>query len=91
MFNAGTVLVIIFYDEKKNSLSEPPYIFTYGFINMKKNEMLINNWKNKIDEYLKKEEKSANWEKKIEDYIEKELLGDWNKDKPLIHTIVEYK
>jgi ribonuclease J len=43
MFNAGTVLVIIFYDKKKNSLSEPPYIFTYGFINMKKNEILINN------------------------------------------------
>src|SRR3954465_2174493 len=43
MSQSGTVLVVLFYDKKKNSLSEPPYIFTYGFINMKRNENLINN------------------------------------------------
>ena len=76
---------------KKNSLSESPYIFTYGFINMKRNENLINNWKDKISEYIKKDEKKINWEEETKKYINEELLRDWSKEKPLIHTIVEYK
>ena len=42
MSQGGFLLVVIFYDKKKNKLTTPPYIFTYGFINMKKNEHLIN-------------------------------------------------
>lgn len=82
---------MLFYDKKKEKLSEPPYIFTYGFINMKRNEDLINNWKNKIGEYIKKEEKKADWEKEIKKYMEEELLRDWKREKPLINTILEYK
>ncbi|MEG7978629.1 MAG: ribonuclease J [Mollicutes bacterium UO1] len=43
MSQGGLVLVVIFYDKKKKKLSVPPYIFTYGFINMKKHEGLMNN------------------------------------------------
>ncbi|CAG8666829.1 12183_t:CDS:1, partial [Ambispora leptoticha] len=42
MSQGGFLLVVIFYDKKKSKLTTPPYIFTYGFINMKKNENLIN-------------------------------------------------
>ncbi|CAG8826536.1 25470_t:CDS:2, partial [Racocetra persica] len=39
----GFFLVVIFYDKAKRKLTTPPYLFTYGFINMKKNEHLLNN------------------------------------------------
>jgi len=41
MSQGGFVLVVIFYDKKKKRLNTPPYIFTYGFINMKKHEPLV--------------------------------------------------
>jgi len=44
---------------------------------------LINNWKNKIDEYIKKNEGKENWEEEIKNYLEAELLKSWNKEKPL--------
>lgn len=90
MTRGGSVLVVLFFDKKKNLLRENPYIFTYGFINMKKNENLINNWKNKISEYIKKEEGKTNWEKEIKNYLLEELLKDWVKEKPLVHAIVEF-
>src|SRR6266511_5885785 len=40
MSRGGFVLVVLFYNKKKRKLSTPPYIFTYGFINMKKHEDL---------------------------------------------------
>src|SRR5581483_754467 len=43
MSEGGLVLIVLFYDRKRNKLSDIPYIFTYGFINMKKNEELIDN------------------------------------------------
>jgi len=43
MSRGGFVLVVLFYNKKKRKLSTPPYIFTYGFINMKKHEDLISN------------------------------------------------
>jgi len=49
MSHGGVILVILFYDKKNRRLVNSPYLFTYGFINMKKSENLINNWKNKID------------------------------------------
>ena len=91
MSEGGLVLIVLFYDRKRNKLSDIPYIFTYGFINMKKNEELIDNWKNKISEYIKSNELRANWEEEAKNYWEKELLKDWNKEKPLIHTIVKYE
>ncbi|CAJ0831878.1 5406_t:CDS:2, partial [Entrophospora sp. SA101] len=42
MSQGGFFLVVLFYDRKKKKLTSSPYIFTYGFINMKKNENLIN-------------------------------------------------
>jgi len=42
MSQGGFFLVVLFYDRKKKKLTASPYIFTYGFINMKKNENLIN-------------------------------------------------
>jgi ribonuclease J len=42
MSQGGFLLVVLFYNKKKKQLATPPYIFTYGFTNMKKNENLIN-------------------------------------------------
>jgi len=42
MSQGGFFLVVLFYDKAKKKLSTPPCIFTYGFINMKKNENLLN-------------------------------------------------
>ena len=93
MSQGGFLLVVIFYDKKKNKLTTPPYIFTYGFINMKKNEHLINDWKLKISGLVmnKNQEKEPNWSEEIRNYMEGELLKNWNKEKPLIHTMVEYR
>nr|CAG8570150.1 2920_t:CDS:2 [Entrophospora candida] len=41
MSQGGVVLIVLFYDKKNKKLSDSPYIFTYGFINMKRNEELI--------------------------------------------------
>ena len=41
---------------------------------MKRNENLINNWRDKISEYMKKNEKKTNWEEETKKYIEEELL-----------------
>ena len=93
MSHGGFLLVVIFYDKKKNKLTTPPYIFTYGFISMKKNEHLINDWKLKISGLVmnKNHEKEPNWGEEIKNYMEGELLKNWNKEKPLIHTMVEYR
>ena len=93
MSQGGFLLVVIFYDKKKNKLTTPPYIFTYGFINMKKNEHLINDWKLKISGLVMKKnhENESNWGEEIRNYMEGELLKNWNKEKPLIHTMVEYR
>ncbi|CAG8539797.1 13557_t:CDS:2, partial [Ambispora gerdemannii] len=42
MSQGGVFLIVLFYNKKKRKLNESPYIFTYGFINMKKNENLLN-------------------------------------------------
>jgi ribonuclease J len=42
MSHGGLLLIVTFYNKKKQQLITPPYIFTYGFISMKKNEELIN-------------------------------------------------
>ena len=41
MSKGGLILILIFYDKKKKQLAELPYVFTYGFINMKKHVSLI--------------------------------------------------
>ena len=62
------------------------------FINMKKNEHLINDWKLKISGLINKNhEKEPNWSEEIRNYMEGELLKNWNKEKPLIHSMVEYR
>jgi ribonuclease J len=70
----GLILVLIFYDKKKEQLAESPYIFTYGFINMKKHGDLIDDWKRKISEQLKSREKSLPLVEELEKYVENELL-----------------
>jgi ribonuclease J len=41
MSRGGCFLVIFFYDKEKKKIQENPYIFTYGFINMKQNEKTV--------------------------------------------------
>jgi ribonuclease J len=41
MSQGGFFMVVIFYDKKNKKISDLPYIFTYGFTNMKKNEALF--------------------------------------------------
>ncbi|KLL04525.1 MAG: metallo-beta-lactamase family protein [Mycoplasmataceae bacterium RV_VA103A] len=92
MSQGGFFLVVIFYDKTKRKLTTPPYLFTYGFINMKKNEHLLNDWKTKITELIMNKilvkKQKLNWEEEIKNYLEEELLKSWNKEKPLIRAIV---
>ena len=74
MSQGGLILVLIFYDKKKEQLIESPYIFTYGFINMKKYGDLIDDWKNKISEQVKNKAKNLNLEEELKIYVENELL-----------------
>ncbi|WNE40510.1 MAG: Ribonuclease J1 [Mycoplasmataceae bacterium] len=93
MLRGGFILLVLFCNEQKNKLTIPPYIFTYGFINMKRYEKMFDSWKLKISEFVKNkiEEKDLKWSEDIKNYVEEELLKDWNKEKPLIHTILEYQ
>jgi ribonuclease J len=95
MSQGGMVLIVLFYHQKERKLSESPYIFTYGFINMEKNRNLINYWKNKIREHL---EINANndygeedWKNLVRNYTTTELLKDWKLEKPYIHCLLEVK
>ena len=88
MAQGGLILVLIFYDKKKEQLIESPYIFTYGFINMKKYGDLIDDWKNKISEQVKNKAKNLNLEEELKIYVENELLINWKKEKPLIHALI---
>lgn len=54
MSRGGVILIVLFYQEKLKKLSELPYIFTYGFINMEKSRNLINGWKKKFKNILGK-------------------------------------
>ncbi|CAI2163610.1 2073_t:CDS:2 [Funneliformis geosporum] len=74
MAQGGLILVLIFYDKKKEQLIEFPYIFTYGFINMKKYGELIDEWKNKISEQVKNKAKNLNLEEELKIYVENEFL-----------------
>ncbi|WNE40926.1 MAG: Ribonuclease J1 [Mycoplasmataceae bacterium] len=90
MLEGGFILLVLFYDNQKKILSIPPYIFTYGFINMKRYEKMFDNWKLKISEFVKnKTDEKKNQEEEIKNYIKEELLKDWNKEKPLVHIIIE--
>ncbi|CAJ0841886.1 10666_t:CDS:2 [Entrophospora sp. SA101] len=52
MSQGGVILIVIFYNRKKAKITEPPYIFTYGFINMQKSKNLTDSWKKKINDYI---------------------------------------
>ncbi|CAG8453765.1 10964_t:CDS:2 [Ambispora leptoticha] len=73
MSRGGLILVLIFYDKKKEQLAEPPYIFTYGFINMKKHGDLIDGWKNKINEQVKSRGKDLLLVEELKKYVENEF------------------
>ncbi|MCE8163025.1 MAG: ribonuclease J [Candidatus Moeniiplasma glomeromycotorum] len=89
----GLVLIVVFYDQKKGKLNLLPSLFTYGFMNMKKNETLLTSWRNKLNEYLNnlltKEVKESVIIQKTNDYFQMELLKYWKQKKPLVHTLVE--
>ncbi|MCE8163862.1 MAG: ribonuclease J [Candidatus Moeniiplasma glomeromycotorum] len=97
MLRGGAVLVVLFYNREKRMLIRPPYIFTCGFINMKKNESMLHNWelkiatltRNKINEQGKNEKGELNLGAEVKNYLENELLKNWNKEKPVIHAMVE--
>ncbi|MCE8159310.1 MAG: ribonuclease J [Candidatus Moeniiplasma glomeromycotorum] len=89
----GLVLIVLFYDPKKRKLDGSPALFTYGFINMKKNETLLNQWKNKLNDYLPKllsqEVKKEIIIQKTSGYFQTELLKYWKQKPPLVHTLIE--
>ncbi|KLL02502.1 MAG: metallo-beta-lactamase family protein [Mycoplasmataceae bacterium RC_NB112A] len=89
----GLVLIVIFYDQKKQKLNASPTLFTYGFINMKKNETLLNQWKDELNNYLLKLTTKKIEEKVItqqaSNYFQTELLKYWNRKRPLIYTLLE--
>ena len=97
MFNAG-VFIVLFFLEKENSLKRriSPYIFTYGFTNMKKNETMINIWKSKIAEFFNEKRKNkfeiVDLENSVFSYIKENLFLNWKDEKkPLIKVIIREK
>jgi len=76
------ILMVVFYNKFKENVIEKPYIFTHGFINMKKNENLINEWKKIIKDFMIKN----NELNLLEKFIEEKILKKWEK-KPLIKII----
>jgi len=42
MSQFGVLIIIFFYDKGQQSF-ELPYLFTYGFLNMEKNKILVQN------------------------------------------------
>lgn len=89
----GLVIIVIFYDPKKNKLNNPPFLFTYGFIHMKKNETLLNGWRNNLNDYLlkliTKETEQGIIIQMTNNYFQTELLKYWKQKKPLVYTLIE--
>ncbi|CAJ0649505.1 15726_t:CDS:2 [Entrophospora sp. SA101] len=70
---------------------ELPYLFTYGFLNMEKNKILVHNWKKTLHKLVNDEKKLSLTElkKKIKEKMENLLSQDLPQNKPLIISIVE--
>jgi hypothetical protein len=58
---------------------------------MKKYEEMFDIWKLKISDFIKYKSEEKKWEEGIKNYLEEELLKNWGKEKPLVHTIIEYE
>ncbi|RHZ35367.1 ribonuclease J [endosymbiont GvMRE of Glomus versiforme] len=90
VLEGGLFLIVIFCNKEKKILNKIPHIFTYGFINIKKNEYLINEWKKKINEFMIVcIQKKNDWKREIKDYVDKELLKNWTREKPYICPLIE--
>lgn len=95
MSKGGIIIVIFFWNFKKNQMNDYPYIFTYGFINMKENLSMINNWRNNISRFIVSEISNTRsiflgnefWKKKILIYIEN--IINISEKFPLVKIIFE--
>src|SRR6185369_11329823 len=90
MSHFGVIVIIAFYDQVQRKF-ELPYLFTYGFLNMEKNKILVHNWKKTLHKLVNDEKKLSLTElkKKIKEKMENLLSQDLPKNKPLIISIVE--
>src|SRR5437763_16629085 len=90
MSHSGVIVIIAFYDQIQQKF-ELPYLFTYGFLNMEKNKILVQNWKKSLHKLVNDEQKfSVNELKnKIKEKMENLFSQDLPKTKPLIISLVE--
>jgi len=90
MSHSGVIVIITFYDQVQQKF-ELPYIFTYGFLNMEKNKILVHNWKKSLHKLVNDEQKlSVNELKnKVKEKMENLFSQDLPTTKPLVISLVE--
>ena len=90
MSHSGVIVIIVFYDQAQQKI-ELPYIFTYGFLNMEKNKILVQNWKKSLHKLVNDEQKlSVNELKnKVKEKMENLFSQDLPTTKPLVISLVE--
>ena len=90
MAHSGVVVTVVFYNQAQQKF-ELPYLFTYGFLNMEKNKILVQNWKKSLYKLVNDEQKlSVNELKnKIKEKMENLFSQNLPKTKPLIISLVE--
>jgi len=90
MSHSGVIVIIAFYDQAQQKF-ELPYIFTYGFLNMEKNKILVHNWKKSLHKLVNDEQKlSVNELKnKVKEKMENLFSQDLPTTKPLVISLVE--
>src|SRR5256714_7460290 len=90
MAHSGVVVTVVFYNQVQQKF-ELPYIFTYGFLNMEKNKILVHNWKKSLHKLVNDEQKlSVNELKnKVKEKMENLFSQDLPTTKPLIISLVE--
>ncbi|RHZ37112.1 ribonuclease J [endosymbiont GvMRE of Glomus versiforme] len=90
MSHFGAVVVIAFYNQVQQKI-ELPYLFTYGFLNMEKNKLLIHNWKKSLHKLVNDKKKSpiSELKKHIKEKMQDLISQDLPKVKPLIISLVD--
>lgn len=90
MSRFGVIVVAFFYDQKRQGF-ELPCLFTYGFLNMEKNKVLVQNWRKNLYKLASHRKKSKTNELKsqIKEKMREMLTQDLPKSAPVIVTLVE--
>jgi ribonuclease J len=90
MSRFGVMVVAFFYDQIQQRF-ELPYLFTYGFLNMEKNKMLVQNWRKILYKFAVHCEKSKTdeFKSRIKEKMRELIIQDLPKSEPVIISLVE--